>query len=114
MFKSIKSNSKKIKRAKSDGKIVWKKDTKIFIGTIRSILRNTNDSSFTVIGVGNDWDIISISQIEISTSDGYYVNGRDFNITNIDKINRLRGNGVGTIMWRPYNIDVEKYRMNER
>lgn len=113
MFKSIKSNSKKIKKVKSDGKIVWKKDTKIFIGTIRVVLRNANESSFTVIGVGNDWDIISISQIEISTSDGYYVNGRDFNITNIDKINRLKRSGVGAITWHPYNIDVEKYRMNK-
>ena len=113
MFKSIKSNSKKIRRVKSDEKIVWKKDTKIFIGTTRSILRNMNDSAFTVVGVGNDWDIISISQIEISTSDGYYVNGRDFNITNIDKINRLKKSGVGSVMWRPYNVNVEKYRMDE-
>lgn len=113
MFKSIKSNLKKIRRVKTDGKTIWKKDTKIFIGTTRSILRNMNDSSFTVISVGNDWDIISISQIEISTSDGYYVNGRDFNITNRDKINRLKRSGIGSIMWHPYNIDVEKYRMNE-
>lgn len=115
MFKLITSNREYIGKILNNGMIVWEKDTKIlrkvFIGTTRSVLRNINESAFTVIGVGNDWDIISISQIEISTSDGHYVNGRDFNITNIDKINRLRRSGIGSIVWHPYNIDVKKYRM---
>lgn len=112
MYKLILSNSKEMSKVLSGGKIVWKNNTRKLIGVDNLVLTNPGNNLFLVKELWGHWDMIRISGVEILPSDGRTQGSynQNFIITNPEKIQELMNQGVGAVMFKVYNVDVEKFQ----